>query len=541
MNKSGISGSSEYGIIGSATCDSGDIFRNNYTSETTLLETDEFTNATTANNEQGQNKSTQIKCVDEANNNYDVTASDSVLVDNGYSNAVSEDYAGTIRPHDSGHDVGAYEYDDGAAPPGGLVTVTPSVAANDDDGYKLETDGTWASESFDALQIGYGGGTPQHRSGHLRFQLNVPQAATITAATITVKSASDNSDGAIYTVSAEDVDNSAQINNVGEYNTAVAQLTTANTSWDFPSSAGAGESVTSGSLVSIVQEVVDRGSWAANNYIQFFLVSSTSSAIFDVQAYENGSDYAQLSVTYNSAANPQVDSYTCATSGTVSTAGTEISVDLECSTNPVVTQNPSGIPLIATNIVTTDGLTRYWEYTSNDTDSMTGVITLQAGNRTPSGSDLAFTGDPTELLVVNCSVKNNDGDNFSVDLPAWASSITVAVPSTFTVSSINTPGSYDHWVPGDTLYMTSTEAIDTAVAGASGSPITVYINSDLGSAITDNWTIDEDYWTLKGCRRKYTGTITDTGTGTSVTGFSAHSTGTLPSGAATWIPLPLMD
>jgi len=175
-----------------------------------------------------------------------------------------------------------------------------------------------------------------------------------------------------------------------------------------------------------------------------------------------------------------------------------------------------------------------YPYVSSSDTNSTWPATLIAGMRVTS---IVL---PANIVLPNNATLTDLQDNpialslAAVDLTAQK----IAIPSSFTVSSINTPGVYDHWVPGDHLWMTGTEAINTAVAGTAALPITLHIQSPPGTPITDNWAIDENYWNIEGHRRTYNGTITDTGNGTT-TGFSRASSGTLPAGAAGWMPLQL--
>ena len=94
---------------------------------------------------------------------------------------------------------------------------------------------------------------------------------------------------------AADVNDSAQINNNTEYNTAVGTLTTASVNWNLPATTD-GTEYSSGELKTVVQEVVDDNSGSV--YLQLFIISTASDASFIVRAYEYGSGYAALAISY---------------------------------------------------------------------------------------------------------------------------------------------------------------------------------------------------------------------------------------------------
>ena len=170
--------------------------------------------------------------------------------------------------------------------------------------------------------------------------------------------------------------------------------------------------------------------------------------------------------------------------------------------------------------------------------------TIVAGDRT---TDATTTGDDIEVVtgLKIYDLPMQDGDNGNeADYTLGATDLGVGVvegPTDFYVTSVNTPGGHGYWVAGDYLTLTVSEAVNTAVAGTYALPITLAYGTPFGTPITDNLTLDEDYWNVVGKRRKYNGTMTVTGDGVTVTGFLRSSTGTAPAGFNNRSPLVLMD
>ena len=173
-------------------------------------------------------------------------------------------------------------------------------AANDDDG--VENNGGWAS--------GYGAGPEYYLlagqqtndwNTHYRFVVTVPNAANITSSYFraTSQNAVSIKSGIQLKLSAEDVDDSVQINNVGEFNTAAAQLTTAKVDWDF-NIASQDEQITSPDIKTIIQEVVDRGGWASGQHIQIFAHDDQATNFKDFRhhCYESSGASPELEVNY---------------------------------------------------------------------------------------------------------------------------------------------------------------------------------------------------------------------------------------------------
>lgn len=140
---------------------------------------------------------------------------------------------------------------------------------------------------------------------YLRFEtIDIPQGATITAAKIQLAFHSKiNGSGQSITIRGEDTDDaSSAASSCSSFGGATR--TSANVSWAFASSMSAGTFYDTADISSIVQEIVNRAGWSANNDMQFFFedhtyVSSTN-WLFDFRSKNySGSTYTpKLVITY---------------------------------------------------------------------------------------------------------------------------------------------------------------------------------------------------------------------------------------------------
>ena len=132
--------------------------------------------------------------------------------------------------------------------------------------------------------------------GGLRFtNLTIPQGSTINTATLTVTVSSGTFDDPNLTIRANDIDDATTFTTTGS-DISGRTTTTAATTWA-ASSIGVGAK-TSPSIVTIIQEIIDRPGWASGNNLALILKSNNSDP-FRYNAYDNGSaDYATLDIDY---------------------------------------------------------------------------------------------------------------------------------------------------------------------------------------------------------------------------------------------------
>ena len=119
----------------------------------------------------------------------------------------------------------------------------------------------------------------------------IDQGATIDAAYITIHIGSSSRDNADATITFNDVDNASQIANGTSDGIPNAAKTTATVTWTETNAGGGTGNVDDNtpSLITPLQEVIDRASWATGNAIQaFFQARSTSS----LEVYHYGASAA---------------------------------------------------------------------------------------------------------------------------------------------------------------------------------------------------------------------------------------------------------
>lgn len=174
------------------------------------------------------------------------------------------------------------------------VTVNPTAAG--DDGFQVGTN--WSSQAGNTtMRVGSSLGAPYH-SG-IRFpNVTIPNAATITLATLGLTAASTSGVGGAGTIYAWDTDNAAQFDNSNLPGDATR--TTASTSIVADATTGA----KTWAITSIIQEVVDRAGFASGNAIAIPIIGSVVATVnfTSYSTYDNGSDIPYLSITYTAAA-----------------------------------------------------------------------------------------------------------------------------------------------------------------------------------------------------------------------------------------------
>jgi phosphoribosylformylglycinamidine (FGAM) synthase PurS component len=169
-----------------------------------------------------------------------------------------------------------------------MTTINEVIAATADDGFVREEFmyGSPSSSAFtstnDEMKVGYDidgmGMLERYFWSFLRFTtINIPQGATITSAKIQMKYSGfeSNSVGESVSISAEDVDDASAPTNASAVINAT--LTSASVSWSIPSMT-TNTYYDSSDITSVVQEIVNRAGWSANNDINIILHNSSTGA-----------------------------------------------------------------------------------------------------------------------------------------------------------------------------------------------------------------------------------------------------------------------
>lgn len=177
-------------------------------------------------------------------------------------------------------------------------TVSARVATGSDDAEQRQTGGTVTLNSSD-LELVYDSSTTGNQYVGMRFtNLGIPQGATITNAYIQFTVDETNSGATSLTIKGQAADNAATFttasNNISSRATTTASVSWTPAAWNTVGAAGADQQTPD--LKDIVQEIVNRTGWAANNGMAIII---TGTGERTAEAYEgSASQAAQLVVTY---------------------------------------------------------------------------------------------------------------------------------------------------------------------------------------------------------------------------------------------------
>ena len=194
-------------------------------------------------------------------------------------------------------DIGAYEIQDagGGAPAGGAYADTISIADGGDDFDVQEATTTWESyktyNTLEYLLIGEAGTGTSDCNGAFRFQLPIPQGATVDSAFFTGTIIQPYTADFVFQLRGLDVDNAPQQTDYATWLAAQSEdsLTTATVAWEF-SDVDSLERVKSPDIKTIVQEWVDRESYEQDNYVMLY-INENGSTNYDFMKI---SDYADI-------------------------------------------------------------------------------------------------------------------------------------------------------------------------------------------------------------------------------------------------------
>lgn len=170
-----------------------------------------------------------------------------------------------------------------------IQTEEVRVAAGADDGYVNQG----ASTFNDSLvNFSFGQISGNDVDAWVRFDgVTVPQGATITAAYIEFVADSTRAGSMTADIYGEDADDPAAPSSVADFNGRTR--TTATVNWN-PGDWTDGETYQTDDIKTIIQEIVDRGSWASGNAMQLFVERSTGTVRRVAKAYEGSTTQAAL-------------------------------------------------------------------------------------------------------------------------------------------------------------------------------------------------------------------------------------------------------
>ncbi len=132
--------------------------------------------------------------------------------------------------------------------------------------------------------------------------VNVPVGATITDARLEFEIDAENTNAVTLLISGEDADNPVTYGNGNNVSSRVKTAT--NTSWAVNTNPAVNNALTSPNISTIVQHIIDRGGWSANNAMAFIVEHVSGSGKRVVESHKGDSaSAAQLHITYTTGAS----------------------------------------------------------------------------------------------------------------------------------------------------------------------------------------------------------------------------------------------
>lgn len=173
------------------------------------------------------------------------------------------------------------------------------VIADDNDDAQQSQDGSAFTRTANPMSVIEAALSSVRTSSGWRFtNAVIPDGATITNAVFSLYEDAAGSDAMTVDVYAEDADNSDDF--LSTASVVSRTLTTATYAWSIPATSSAYNST--GSIASLIQEVIDRPGWSSGNAITIIVVPrmSVMTDTFTAASHEslNPSKYAKLAITY---------------------------------------------------------------------------------------------------------------------------------------------------------------------------------------------------------------------------------------------------
>ena len=136
------------------------------------------------------------------------------------------------------------------------------------------------------------------RDGNMQFQMNIAQGATIDEAFLLLYNDRAFTETLNLKIGAHDQDNAAVLTDSTDFNTGIANFTTAQIDWDGDVTNDA--FIQSPEIKTVVQEIVDRGSWVANNWISLYVIDdgTIGTKYIESYQYDNETLYPKLYITW---------------------------------------------------------------------------------------------------------------------------------------------------------------------------------------------------------------------------------------------------
>jgi len=178
-------------------------------------------------------------------------------------------------------------------------TVEYQVTSSEDDGYAITH--TFQNIDTDSLKVGSSSFAkpPYYMSGMVFRNVNIPQGTRILNASLKIRAHNSQLTDTVYgMIQAEASDDAAGFGvsrNIGS-----VSKTNASVDWDLDEPWSADTWYTSPDIAGVIQEVIDRGGWSANNALAILYCARENEVGYrKISSFDRGSDYAPiLEITY---------------------------------------------------------------------------------------------------------------------------------------------------------------------------------------------------------------------------------------------------
>lgn len=306
-------------------------------------------------------------------------------------------------------------------------SFTPGVAA--DSGLSSTDDNYFEAASQSYVGVVYG----KHYNFFCRFpNISAPAGCTITTATLTLKSHQNTSPTDwLVKISASDEDNAAAPTSVATYNGKTS--TTAQVDWDVTSGTwNDGVDKTSPSIVTVIQEIIDRGLWAGGQAILLLLKEDGGSEYVIIRNDDgsgNAPFYATLYLEWTGSGSIYNETITESVAVTTSDVGTQTAYTTEITES--FAHADSNVQLQTADILDRADVTDYVEVIVNS--SLIGVIvevSLPSLSATGQTNESAALSESIPLLTAT----GLTGTIASINLPLFTADGTGIIGSTANLS-----------------------------------------------------------------------------------------------------------
>ena len=172
-------------------------------------------------------------------------------------------------------------------------SLSIQIAHDDDDAEERESNGSVDVGSSD-LEIMHENGSTEQIIGVRFLNVAIPQGATIDSAYIEFEVDERRDTGSVKVdVWGEDTANADRYSSSDD-DISDRTKTSAKVSWNFTSEPNKNSALNTSSLVSLVQEIVDRSDWSADNAMAFILEDDSSSGYRELESHDGESDAAAI-------------------------------------------------------------------------------------------------------------------------------------------------------------------------------------------------------------------------------------------------------